>query len=121
MRTSMGELLGAFAYASDLAFGLPLEDSLRSCFVATRIAERMALSADERSTVYYTGLLNHAGCTSWTSQLARVWQADEIVARRELILFTDRTSYAGLEAWMQRYVAPDLPMAARDAHLQVVM
>src|SRR5688572_21868721 len=61
-RTSMGELLGAFAYASDLAFGLHLEDSLRSCFVTMRIAEHLGLSEDERLNVYYTALLKDAGC-----------------------------------------------------------
>ena len=117
----MGELLGAFAFASDLAFGLNLEDSLKSCFVATRLAEQMNLGDDDRLTVYYGALLNHAGCTSWTSELASIWQADEIVARRELILFTDRSTNAGLDAWMRRYVAPSLPLAAREAHLSQVM
>jgi hypothetical protein len=70
VRTSMGELLGAFAFASDLAFGLPLDDSLRSCYLATRIAEHLCASEDERMTVYYTALLKDAGCTSWTSELA---------------------------------------------------
>lgn len=120
-RTSMGELLGAFAYASDLAFGLHLEDSLRSCFVAMRNAEHLGLSEDERLNVYYTALLKDAGCTSWTSELARVWQTDEIAARRQLIVFSDWTSYAGLEAWVRQYVAPELPATARESHLREVM
>jgi len=70
----MGELLGAFAYASDLAFGLNLEDSLRSCYLSMRLADRLGLSEEERATVYYTALLKDAGCTSWTSELAKVWQ-----------------------------------------------
>ena len=45
-RTSMGDLLGAFAFASDLAFGLQLEDSLRTCYLATRLAEHMVLRID---------------------------------------------------------------------------
>jgi HD-GYP domain-containing protein (c-di-GMP phosphodiesterase class II) len=117
----MGELLGAFAFASDLAFGLQLEDSLRSCYLASRIAEQMQLSEAEKLTVYYTSLLKDAGCTSWTSELARVWQGDEIAARRELMIFTDRTSYSGLEAWMRQYVAPDLPMTARQSRFQEVL
>src|SRR5687767_412083 len=112
-RTSMGELLGAFAYASDLAFGLQLEDSLRSCYFATHLAERMGLAHEDRLTVYYTALLKDAGCTSWTSELARFWQSDEIMARRELIIFTDWTSHAGLEAWVRQYVATDLPLTSR--------
>src|SRR5688572_11105777 len=107
--TSMGELLTAFAFASDLAFGIDIEDSLRSCYVATRLAEQLGLPEEERVLVYYVALLNHAGCTSWTSELAAIWQTDEIAARRELILFTDMSTYAGLEAWMREYVARDLP------------
>jgi hypothetical protein len=90
----MGELLGAFAFASDLAFGLQLEDTLRSCYLATRLAEQMGVSDEERLTVYYTALLKDAGCTSWTSELASIGQTDEIVARRDLI-FTDRSTAAG--------------------------
>ena len=44
-RLTMGELLCAFAYASDLAFGLQLDDALRSCYLAFRIADRMGLAA----------------------------------------------------------------------------
>ena len=120
-RTSMGELLSAFAFASDLAFGLQLEDSLRSCYLATRLAERMGLSEDERLTAYYTALLKDAGCTSWTSELARFWRTDEISARRELMVFADRTTYAGLEAWMYQHVAPDLPFPARQSVFNEVL
>jgi response regulator RpfG family c-di-GMP phosphodiesterase/DNA-binding CsgD family transcriptional regulator len=117
----MGELLGAFAYASDLAFGLNLEDSLRTCYLATRLAEHLGVSEEDRRTVYYASLLKDAGCTSWTSELARIWQSDEIAARRELILFTDRSTYAGLEAWMHQYVAVDLPPADRQTRFHEVM
>jgi HD-GYP domain-containing protein (c-di-GMP phosphodiesterase class II) len=120
-RTSMGELLGAFAYASDLAFGLQLEDSLRCCYLAMRLAEQMDVSEEDQLSVYYTALLKDAGCTSWTSELARIWQTDEIAARRELILFTDRSTSAGLQAWMQLYVGPDLAPPARQALLSEVM
>ena len=120
-RTSMGELLCAFAYASDLAFGLQFEDSLRSCYLATRLAEELGVSHDDLATSYYTALLKDAGCTSWTSELAGIWQTDEIVARRELILFTDFRTPARIEAWVRKYVAPDLPVSARQSHLAEVI
>jgi HD-GYP domain-containing protein (c-di-GMP phosphodiesterase class II) len=117
----MGELLGAFAYASDLAFGLDWEDSLRTCYMAARIAGQMDAPAEERLAVYYTALLKDAGCTSWTSELARVWQTDEILARRDLIIFTDMSTAAGLEAWMRRHVAPHLAGSAREQKLSELM
>ena len=87
--TTLGELLCAFAYASDLAFGLQLDDSLRSCYLAVRLAERLGLSDDDRTAVYYIALLKDAGCTSWTTELANAWQTDEIVARRDLLIFSN--------------------------------
>jgi HD-GYP domain-containing protein (c-di-GMP phosphodiesterase class II) len=117
----MGDLLCAFAYASDLAFGLQFEDSLRSCYLATRLAQELGVSQEDVSTSYYTALLKDAGCTSWTSELAAIWQTDEIVARRELILFTDFRTAAGIEAWVRRYVAPDLPLSSRQSHLAEVI
>ena len=88
-RLTMGQLLCAFAYASDLAFGLQLEDSLRSCYLAFRIAKQLGLSDNECTAAYYTALLKDAGCTSWTTELATAWQTDEIVARRELLIFSN--------------------------------
>jgi HD-GYP domain-containing protein (c-di-GMP phosphodiesterase class II) len=120
-QTSMGELLVAFAFASDLAFGLQLEDSLRSCYLATRIAEHMQVSEEDRLSAYYTALLKDAGCTSWTSELAQFWQTDEIVARREFFVFSEWTTQAGLEAWIHQYIATDLPVTARPARWQEVM
>lgn len=35
---SLGELLGALSLATDLAAGIPLETSLRTCVLATRLA-----------------------------------------------------------------------------------
>jgi HD-GYP domain-containing protein (c-di-GMP phosphodiesterase class II) len=111
----MGSLLCAFAYASDLAFGLQLEDSLRSCYVAVRIAAQLGLSPEERTATYYAALLKDAGCTSWTSELAGVWQSDEITARRELMIFGDPDSLLGVASWMRRYVATDMPAVNRLA------
>ena len=70
--TTIGDLLCAFAYASDLAFGLQFEDSLRSCYLATRLAEEMGASPEDVSASYYTALLKDAGCTSWTSEFASI-------------------------------------------------
>src|SRR5215216_7487473 len=106
-RLTMGELLCAFAYATDLAFGLQLEDSLRSCYVAVRLAKTLGLSRDERAMAYYTALLKDAGCTSWTTELAQAWQTDEIAARRELLILGDRAHLPAFTSWMRQYVARD--------------
>jgi HD-GYP domain-containing protein (c-di-GMP phosphodiesterase class II) len=109
----MGQLLCAFAYASDLAFGLQLEDSLRSCYVAVRLADTVGSSAEEREAAYYAALLKDAGCTSWTTELAQAWQTDEIVARRELLIFGDFHDPRSFAGWMRRFVAQDRSLATR--------
>src|SRR5829696_1026847 len=106
-RLTMGELLCAFAYASDLAFGLQLEDSLRACYVAARTADALGLPEEERAATYYAALLKDAGCTSWTTELATVWQTDEIVARRELIIHGKTATTRAFAGWVRQFVARD--------------
>lgn len=105
--------MGAIAFAGDLAFGFRFEDSVRSCYAGMRLAEELDLSADERLAIYYTGLLKDAGCTCWTSQLAAFWMTDEIVARRELLVFGDPTSPASFIPWLVLYVGSELPLPSR--------
>ena len=47
------ELLAAISLAIDLGLGQPMEHMLRSSLIATRIAERMGLDAQQRAIVYY--------------------------------------------------------------------
>ncbi len=104
-RLTMGQLLCAFAYASDLAFGLQLEDSIRSCYFAFRLAQQLGLSDEECTAAFYAALLKDAGCTSWTTELATAWQTDEITARRDLYIFSDPQNPKDFMSWMRHYVA----------------
>jgi hypothetical protein len=42
----LADLLGGLSIAADLGFGLPREEAMRSCLVATALARRMALDED---------------------------------------------------------------------------
>jgi hypothetical protein len=66
--TSLAELLCTFAFASDLALGLELEDSLRGCYIADRIAEELGLAPADRLAAYYGSLVKDIGCTCWNSE-----------------------------------------------------
>src|SRR5690606_1877738 len=110
---SLAELLGAFAFANDLAFGLELDDSVRSCYMAIRLAERLELPRTEREVVYYTSLLKDAGCTSWTAALAEFWETDEIEARRDLLIFGGAEGLPSFLGWLIRYVGRNRGPAAR--------
>ncbi len=64
----LSELLCALSVTLDLAMAQPPEKSVRSCLVATRLADRLGV-ADKR-TVYYATLLRHLGCTATTHEEA---------------------------------------------------
>jgi len=80
-------LLGGLSVAMDMGTGAPLEESLRRCVVATRLAHAAGCSRDEVSDVIYTSLLQHLGCTAYAHELARTY-GDDIAANR-LAFLTD--------------------------------
>jgi HD-GYP domain-containing protein (c-di-GMP phosphodiesterase class II) len=110
---TLAQLLEMFAFATDLAFGLELEDGLRACFLAAKLAEEMGLAPADRLTVYYTAFLKDAGCTCWTTQFADFWQTNEKVAMRELFIFSGPPSLRSYVSFLLRYPGADLPMPAR--------
>lgn len=114
--TRVAEILGAFTYASDLAFGLKFEDGLRACYIAMRLAAELGLSVEDQRTVYFTALLKDAGCTCWTSQLAELWQGEELEARKGLF-FEGGSEMKNFAPWMLRYVGTQLPAPKRLARM----
>ncbi|MGO8936371.1 MAG: HD domain-containing phosphohydrolase [Mycobacterium sp.] len=76
------ELLAAISLAIDLGLGQPMEHMLRSSLIATRIAERMGLDAQQRATVYYANLVGWIGCHADSHELSALfgddiaWRAD---------------------------------------------
>ncbi len=78
-------LLGGLSVALDLGSGSPLEESLRRCVVATRLARVAGLPDDEVRTVLYTALLEHLGCTAHAHELAAAF-GDDIAAVRASFL-----------------------------------
>ncbi len=75
------ELLGGLSLVTDIGTGSPLEESLKRCLVAARLARVMGCTNSEVSDVLYTALLQHLGCTAYSHEAARVWGDDIITAR----------------------------------------
>jgi len=75
--TSLSEILCAFSYALDLTEGQPAGHSLRSCWIASKIAQALDLPASERRTVYYATLLKDLGCSSNSARIAEIYLADD--------------------------------------------
>jgi len=57
-----------------------MEHVLRECIIALRLADRIGLEEDERSTVYYTALLVNVGCHSDAHEQAK-WFGDDIALK----------------------------------------
>jgi HD-GYP domain-containing protein (c-di-GMP phosphodiesterase class II) len=106
------ELVQAMAFAADLAFGLELEDGLRSCYMAMRIAGALDLSHEDRVTVYYASLIKDAGCTAPTPALARFWQTDEIAGRRDL-MYLESFGLRAMVSWAGKHAGSDAPLPER--------
>jgi HD-GYP domain-containing protein (c-di-GMP phosphodiesterase class II) len=81
--TSLAEILGAFSYALDLTEGQPAGHSLRACWIASRMAVALRLSAADRRTVYYATLLKDLGCSSNAARIAELYLADDRKVKQE--------------------------------------
>jgi len=117
-RVRIGELLGALSIATDLAAGVPLETSLRTCLLATRLARRLGLR--ELVEVRRVTLLRHLGCTAYSHEAARLAGGDD----HDLL-----TSYAGVDRGRRgavvgrtiRQLAHQAPLGQRLAAVARVM
>jgi HD-GYP domain-containing protein (c-di-GMP phosphodiesterase class II) len=62
--------------------GQPLEQALRTCLIAIELAERMGLTKDEISEVFYVALLRFLGCTADAHEIAELFGGDDLAERR---------------------------------------
>jgi HD-GYP domain-containing protein (c-di-GMP phosphodiesterase class II) len=75
----LADLLSSMSLVADLGFGLPPEEAMRACVVATALARRMGLGSADVRDAYYTTLLEHLGCNGFAHEVAMVY-GDELVA-----------------------------------------
>jgi hypothetical protein len=76
-RFRLADLLAGLSVACDVGFGLPPEEAMRSCLVATALAREMGLREDVVSDTFYTALLLHVGCTGFAHETAALF-GDEL-------------------------------------------
>jgi HD-GYP domain-containing protein (c-di-GMP phosphodiesterase class II)/DNA-binding CsgD family transcriptional regulator len=74
----LAELLASVSLATDLGTGQPLGHALRTCAIATRLAEVMGCRPDEVRTVHQFALLRFLGCTSDASETAAMFGGDDL-------------------------------------------
>jgi HD-GYP domain-containing protein (c-di-GMP phosphodiesterase class II) len=77
----LAELVAAISLATDLGMGQPMEQALRTCLISVGLGERLGLSPDELSEVYYVALLRFLGCTADGPEVAGLNLGDDIALR----------------------------------------
>lgn len=85
------EVLSALSFALDRVEGQPEGHAVRSCFIGMTVAERLGLTEDERSALFYALLLKDAGCSSNASRMSALFDADDLEAKR-MVKTVDWTS-----------------------------
>lgn len=80
----VSELLSALSYALDLTEGRPMGHSVRACVIGMRIAREWRLPQEDLAELYYTLLLKDAGCSSNSSRLYHILNADDLKAKGDL-------------------------------------
>ncbi len=128
----LAELLAGAALATDLGAGLLYEKGLRTCLVATGLAEVVGLRRADRQAVHHAALLHALGCTSHASENAAMFgddlafqrafkvldPGDAAVFGRQLATFGDWAGAAAQSVLASRFVAaaPSVgPVAGRSS------
>ena len=110
-RFRLAEVVAAISLATDLGMGQPLQHALRTCVIATRLADEADVPVRDRPVVYYTALLRYLGCTADAHMMSAV-VGDEIAARAAFAT-TDPASPRDQLRWLARHAAgANLPRRA---------
>src|SRR3982751_1945829 len=89
--TRRTELLAALSIAIDLGLGQPAEHVLRAAVIATRLADRLGLTREQRDTTFHATLVMWIGCHADSHEYVR-WFGEDITVKREAYL----VDWAGL-------------------------
>lgn len=76
----LAEVAAAISLAADLATGQPMEHVIRSCAIATRFADHLGLSPEDRAATYWFSLFMLSGCSSVSFELSKIF-GDDIAFR----------------------------------------
>lgn len=72
MSLRLVDLLAGLSRLADLGFGMHAGESLRSCALATGLAQELGLSADDLRAAIYTALLHHVGCPGYAHETTQI-------------------------------------------------
>ena len=99
------EVLSALSFVLDMVEGQPEGHIVRSCFVGMTIGESLGLAEEQRSALFYALLLKDAGCSSTSSGVAALFDADDFEVKKTLKT-TDRSRLLESLLYVARTVSP---------------
>lgn len=99
------EVLSALSFVLDMVEGQPEGHVVRSCFIGMTIGERLGLAEEQRSALFYALLLKDAGCSSTSSRVAALFDADDFEVKKTLKT-TDRSRLSESLLYVARTVSP---------------
>ena len=76
-----GLLLAALSTALDLTEGQLAGHSLRTCYLAMRLAESSGLDSADREALFFAAFLKDAGCSSNAAAITRIFGADDVALK----------------------------------------
>ncbi len=74
----LSDVVGALSFALDITEGQPVGHGLRCCWIGMHLGERMGLSPEALSDLYYTLLLKDIGCSSNAARICSLYLADDL-------------------------------------------
>jgi HD-GYP domain-containing protein (c-di-GMP phosphodiesterase class II) len=101
----LADLLAGLSLISDHGLGLPPDDAVRSCLVATALARKLGLRDAEVTAALYDSLLEHIGCLGYAHETYLVW-GDDLAGNRA----AQKTNFADPKQLFTAY----LPSLLRD-------
>jgi len=75
-------ILAALSIALDLTEGQLPGHALRTCFIASRVADILGLPRVDRSALFFAAFLKDAGCSTNAAAVSRIFGVDDIELKR---------------------------------------
>src|SRR3954463_3057951 len=79
-QVQLAEVAASIGLAADLGLGQPVEHVLRSCVIATRFADELGATTEQRDATYWVAMLMLPGCTAVSFEMSSVF-GDDIAFR----------------------------------------
>jgi HD-GYP domain-containing protein (c-di-GMP phosphodiesterase class II) len=83
-QVTKAEILIALSHALDLVEGQPKGHAARTCLIASKIAETMKLSEEDRNSLYNAALLKDAGCSNNSARIHKIFGGDEFLSKQRV-------------------------------------